>query len=138
MTTISDIPLGYVYIDFVMGALIDETGWENGDFTFIADEVFRVMGITAEPSSTADIFEYYALLKYKALEQFNRELSTAYDYKADGESFNRSQMFKQVGEMLAKARNEAMPYLPEGQIEQGRMTFPDDPYSIQGQLEHDA
>lgn len=138
MTTISDIPLGYAYINFVMGSLIDETSWENTDYIFMAEEVLRIMEITSEPTDTTEKFKYYALLKYKALDQFKRELSTAYDYKSDGETFNRSQMFKQVSELAKEAKLEAMSYLPQGQIEQGRLTFPDDPYSISGQVEHTA
>jgi len=113
MTVIADISLAYSYIQFVMGSLIDETGWENTDFIFITEEVWRIMDITAEPTSTTDKFEYYALLKYKALEQFRRELATAYDYKTDGESFNRSQMFKHVSDMVMEAYIVAVQYLPE-------------------------
>lgn len=136
--TIANIPLAYNYINFCLGGLTTETGWENLTYIFLAEEVWRIMDITAEPTETADIFEYYALLKYKALDHFQRELSTAYDYTADGESNRRSQMFDQVGKMAAEAKREALPYLPTAQIEQGRMVFPDDPYSIDGQVEHNA
>lgn len=112
-TVIADIPLAYAYINFVMGALLDETGWVNTDYIFMTEEVWRIMEITAEPTTTADIFEYYALLKYRALDQFRRELSTAYDYKTDGEDFKRSQMFKQVSEMAMEAKQDATQYLPE-------------------------
>ena len=136
MTTISDIPLGYAYINFCMGALSTETGWENLTHIFIVQEVWRVMGITAEPTATADILEYYALLKYKALDHFKRELSTAYDYSDLGVNKRRSQMFTQVSELVKEAKREAQPYLVTGQIQVGRITFPDDPYSINGQMEH--
>lgn len=137
-TNIVDIPVAYAYIQHCMGGLISETGWENLNYIFIAQEVWRVMEITAEPTTTSDLFEYYALLKYKALDQFRRELSTAYDYSDQGVSKHRSQMFKQVSELTIEAKRDAWDFLPDGEIEQGRMTFPDDPYSIQGQIEHDA
>lgn len=138
MTTISDIPVAYAYIQFCMGSLIDETGWENTDYIFIAEEAWRILELTSEPTDTTEKNKYKVVLKYAALDQFRRELSTAYDYSADGESFHRSQMFKQVGEMLKEAKVEAMPYLSIGQVEQGRVSYPDDPYSIDGQVEHTA
>ena len=137
-TTISDIPLAYAYINFSMGGLITETGWENLNYIFMAQEVWRIMEITAEPTETADVFKYYALLKWKALDQFRRELSTAYDYSDLGVSKKRSQMFAQVTELTKEAKQEAEQYLPENEIEQGRMTFEDDPYSLNGQIEHGA
>lgn len=140
MTTIADIPLGYSYINFSLGALVSETGWENLTYIFIAQDAMRALEITEEPTETADIFAYYAALKYKALDYFKRELSTAYDYTADGESYKRSQMFAQVSELVKEAKAEAKPYLSAhavSYIEQGVMTFPDDPYSIDGQYEHD-
>ncbi len=121
-----------------MGALYTETGWDSSDKIFITEEVWRIMDVTAEPSSTADIFEYYALLKYKALDQFRRELSTAYDYSDQGVSKHRSQMYKNVTEMTLEAKRDAMPYLSIGQIEVGRVSYQDDPYSINGLIEHDA
>jgi hypothetical protein len=138
MTVITNIPLGYSYINFCLGGLISETGWDNLTYIFIAEEVWRLMDITAEPTDTTEIFKYYALLKYKALDQFRRELSTAYDFSDQGVSKHRSQMFKQVSEMLVEAKQEALPYLPLGQIEVGSFSYPDDPYSIGGQVEHNA
>ena len=138
MTVIADIPLAYGYINFSLGALTTETGWENLTYIFLAEEVWREMGITAEPTATDDIYKYYALLKYKALDHFRVELSTAYDYTADGESFNRSQMFAQVEKMAQEAKLQALQYLNVGQIEQGRVSFPDAPYTITGQVRHNA
>jgi len=138
MTVIADIPLAYAYINFCLGALTTETGWENLTYIFLAEDVWAIMEISAEPTTDADKFIYKALLKYKALDHFRLELSTAYDYKADGEDNKRSQMFAQVGKMALEAKREAMPYLPIGQISQGRLSFPDDPYSIDGQIEHNA
>ncbi len=136
MTTIQDLPLAYNYLQFCMGALITETGWENLNYIFITEEVWRIMEIDAEPSTASDKFKYYALLKFKALDQFRRELSTAYDYSDQGVSKKRSQMFTQVTDLWKEAKLEAHDFLPDGEIEQGRMTFPDDPYSVLGQIEH--
>jgi hypothetical protein len=138
MTVIADIPKAYAYINFCMGALMNEAGWENLTYIFIAEEVWRLMGITAEPTSADDLKQYYALLKYRALNHFKTELSTAYDYKADGETFNRSQMFEQVAKLTLEAKHDALPYLPDFQIDQGRVSYPDDPYTIDGQVEHTA
>jgi hypothetical protein len=139
MTVIADIPLAYAYINFCLGALVSETGWENLTYIFLTEEVWRIMGITVEPTAPEDLKQYYALLKFKALEHFRDELSTSYDYKADGESFNRSQMFEQVGKLATQAKMDALPYLIGiGQIETGRMTYSDDPYSIDGQIAHNA
>lgn len=138
MTVIADIPLAYAYINFCLGALTTETGWENLTYIFLAEDVWREMGITAEPTDTTEVYKYYALLKFKSLDHFRIELSTAFDYTADGESFKRSQMFEQVSKMAQQAKTEAAPYLNTAQIDQGRLTFPDDPYSIDGQTAHNA
>lgn len=135
-TTIANIPLAYAYINFCMGGLISETGWDNLTYIFLTQEVWRMMEITEEPTDTAEIFKYYALLKFKALDHFKRELSTAYDYSDLGVSKKRSQMFAQVSSMVVEAKQEVLQYLPTGQIDQGRLDFPDDPYSISGQVEH--
>jgi hypothetical protein len=135
-TTLADIPLAYTHINFCMGGLISETGWDTPAYIFITQEVWRVMGITSEPTDTTEQFKYYALLKLKALEQFKRELSTAYDFKDLGVEKKRSQMFAQLKELVKEAKQEAIPYLAQYQIQVGQISFPDDPYSINGQIEH--
>jgi hypothetical protein len=135
--TLANIPLGYAYINFCLGGLSTETGWENLTYIFLCEEVFDLMGITAEPEETESIKEYKALLRWKALDHLHTELATAYDYSVLGSSDHRSQMFAQVGEKVRQAKQDAAQYIPEGQIELGRITFPDDPYGILGQIEHD-
>lgn len=136
--TLANIPIGYAYINFVLGGLSTETGWENLVYIFLCEEAFDILGVTAEPDDTVSIKAYKSLLKWKALDHFHTELATAYDYTVLGSSDHRSQMFTQLGKKVEQAKQEAAQYIPEGQIEQGRITFPDDPYSIQGQIEHDA
>src|SRR5215207_10271921 len=117
MTTLADIPLAYAYIGFCMGGLASETGWDNLTYVFIAQDAWRALGITEEPTETADVFAYYAVLKFKALSQFKLELATAYDHTADGESYSRSQMFKMVSELVAEAKADAIAYLPSTELE---------------------
>ncbi len=96
------------------------------------------MGITAEPTDTEAIFEYYALLKYKALNQFKTELATAYDYSDLGVSKHTFSDVCTSQRTGSRSQTRCVCFPADGEMEQGIMSFPDDPYSINGQIEHEA
>lgn len=139
MATLADFPNSYAFMSAFMGdALIANAGWDNDTFVFIAQEALELYGLLTDEDDATDTAKYHALLRYKCLERFLMDTSADFDYQADGENFRRSQVFAQVQKMYEKARKEVSPYLAESQIEMGRVTFSDDPYSIDGQVEHDA
>lgn len=125
------------YIQGYIGGLSGTFGWGQSTLDFINEEALEAYGVDTEAEAT-DTIKAHALLRYKAVERMLVDAAGDIDYKADGESFSRSQLFEHLNKMQTKALAQAMPYLPEGQIDQGRITYPDDPYSISGQVEHDA
>jgi hypothetical protein len=128
MTSIVDITTGYAYIRFVMGGLIEETGWENTTYIFLCERVWDILDVTTEPTDSTEVRKYKALLEWVALDHFARELSTAYDFTADGESNRRSQMFTQVRQMRDDAYTKASPYLPEAESGQDYIDLGYSPY----------
>lgn len=125
------------YIQNYVGGLSGTLGWGAGQLDFIVTEALEAYGVDTEAEAT-DSKKAHALLRFKAVERILIDVSQDYDYKADGETFNRSQFFEHIEKMRSKAFVDAYPYLPQGEIDQGRMTFVDDPYSINGQIERDA
>jgi hypothetical protein len=125
------------YVQSFIGGLSGTLGWGSDTINFVVEEALETYGVATEAEAT-DAVKVHALLRYKTVERILIDVSQDYDYKADGESFSRSQFFENIEKMRVKAFADAFPYLPQGEIEQGRITFVDDPYSIDGQKEHDA
>ena len=125
------------YVQGYIGGLSGTFGWDVNTINFIVTEAVEAYGVSTEAEAT-DSVKAHAILRFKTMERAVLEFSDAVDYKADGESFSNSQLPEQLQKMYAKASQDAYPYIDSNKIEQGRMTFPDDPYSIEGQIEHDA
>ena len=125
------------YVQSYIGGLSGTVGWDVNTINFVVTEALEAYGVSTEAEAT-DSVKAHALLRYKTVERILVDISGDFDYKADGESYSRSQFFEQVRKMWSKVSIDALPYLGSGQIVLRRVTFPDDPYSIQGQIEHDA
>lgn len=125
------------YVQGFIGGLSGTFGWPTETIDFIVTEAIEAYGVSTEAEAT-DSVKAHAILRFKTMERAVLEFSDAVDYKADGESFSNSQLPENLQKMYAKAFIDAYAYLPQGQIDQGRVAYPDDPYSIDGQIEHDA
>ena len=123
------------YVQSYIGGLSGTVGWGSGTIDFIVEEALEAYGVSTEAEAT-DSVKAHALLRYKAVERILVDVSGDFDYKADGESYSRSQFFAQVEKMRQQSLAGVLPYLFGGQITTKTLTFPDDPYSIGGQIEH--
>jgi hypothetical protein len=126
------------FVQSVIGGLSGTFGnaWDSNLSQLVVNDAVEAYGVSVEADAT-DVVKLHALLRYFTWVRVRDELLLdPNSYSADGESFNfsRERLDKRVQEAFAKAS----PYLPEGQIEQGRVTYPEDPYSIQGQIQHNA
>lgn len=132
MTTNTD------FVWSVIGGLSGTFGgaWSDVTCQLVVDDSVEAYGVTDEADAT-DGVKLHALLRYFTWSKVRDELLLdPSSYSADGESF--SFMKDAVDKRVAEARAKASSYLSEAQIDQGRMTFPDDPYSIDGQVWHGA
>jgi len=123
------------YIQGYIGNMSGTLGWGMDTLNFIADEALELYGVATEAEAD-DVKKAHVLLRYKTMERILIDFSGDVNYRADGESFNLSDVPDRYMKMMAIAKAQALPYLPEGEITQGRVTYPDDPYSIDGQIEH--
>lgn len=110
--------------------------WDTNVSQSVVDNALLDYGVNAEADMTdtkkkKTLFKYFTWLQIRDM-----LLNAPQSYSADGESFsfNKDLLDKRV----AQAKAEAMPYLSVGQLQVNRVTYPDDPYSITGQLSHDA
>lgn len=124
------------YVQSFVGGLSGTVGWGSDTIDFVVLESLEAYGASTE-AEAIDSVKAHAILRWKTLERMFLDMSDEGKYSADGESFD-PRFVQNIEKRLDKARLEALPYLPQSEIEQGRMTFPDDPYSILGQVEHDA
>lgn len=126
------------FVQSVIGGLSGTMGniWDSNMSQLVVDDAVEAYGVSVEADAT-DSIKLHTLLRYFTWVRIRDELILEPSrYSADGESFDflRDRLDKRV----AEARTKASGYLPESQIEIGRLTFPDDPYSINGDVEHVA
>jgi hypothetical protein len=110
--------------------------WDSNVSQVVVDDALLDYGVVSEADMT-DTTKKKALLKYFTWVKIrDMLLLTPSSYSADGESFsfNKDALDKRV----AQAKAEAGKYLSNNQIQVGRISFPDDPYSINGQIQHNA
>lgn len=125
------------YVQSVIGSLSGSMGnvWDANVSQLVVNDSIEAYGVTNEADAT-DSIKLHTLLRYFTWSRVrDAYLLSPSSYSADGESFN-------MGDKLEKkedeARAEALKYLPINQIQIGRVTYPDDPYSINGQIQHNA
>src|SRR5688572_22094073 len=111
----------------VIGGLSGTVGLGATQLQFIVDDALEAYGVDTEAEMT-DTSKKNSLLRYFTWVKVRDELLLdPSNYSADGENFGfkPERLDKRVQDAFAKA----LPYLSGGEIEQGRLTFPDDPYS---------
>lgn len=128
----------YIYNIVVTNNLSGTFGnvWDTNVSQAVVDDALLDYGVETEAEMTDTtkkklLFRYFTWVRIRDM-----LLLVPSSYSADGESFsyNKDALDKRV----AQAKVDAAPYLSSGLIEIGRITYPDDPYSITGQIEHDA
>lgn len=108
MTTATDYIQGYI------GGLSGTVGWDINAINLALADGLELYGVSTEAEAT-DTLKLNPLLRYATARRILREASMDFDYSADGESFHRSQVSKQVAEyMVADAIVDALPYLNNG------------------------
>ena len=119
------------YLHSYLGNLASQLGFslEANSYDFIVTETLDRLNITTEDKVDSKVL--HAVGKVCLWESILREISFDYDVSADGSSNKRSQLFDHVSTQLNSCINDALPYLPDYQIEVGTFeTF--DPYKYRG------
>jgi hypothetical protein len=127
--------------DFVLSVIGGLSGtfggaWSSVTSQVVVDDALESYGVSTEAEMT-DTAKKKTLLRYFAWSKVRDELLLdPTSYRSDGESFDFK--LERLDKRVQEAYVKASPYLPDGQIESGQLTFVDDPYSINGQVEHDT
>lgn len=102
------------YVQGYLGGLSGTVGWDINALQLAVDDAVELYGVSTEAEAT-DTLKLNPLLRYATARRILREASMDFDYSADGESYHRSQVSKQVAEyMVADAIVDALPYLNNG------------------------
>ncbi len=126
----------YVYKQVTTNNLSGTFGntWDVNISQAVVDDALLEYGVATEADMT-DAKKLALLLKYFTWVRVRDMLIlNPTSYSADGESFsfNKDSLDKRVA--IAKA--DASQYLSASQIKTGQISWPDDPYTIQGQISH--
>jgi hypothetical protein len=96
------------------------------DYLFMRDETLDALDITTESESNNKALKAVAKVKY--WERVVAKTSSDFDYKTEGESYSRYQVWEMACKNLAGAVSDAMPYLPNYEIQVGTFTYSPNPY----------
>lgn len=108
MTANTDKVLAY------LGGISGSVGWDINAMQLVVDDAVEMYGVLTE-AEASNTTKLNPLLRYSAARRILREASMDFDYSADGESYHRSQVSKQVAEFLvADALVDALPHLDNG------------------------
>lgn len=125
------------YVQSVIGSLSGTMGnvWDANVSQLVVNDAIEAYGVSNESDAT-DATKLHSLLRYFVWSRVQEiYLLSPSSYAADGESFN---MGDKLEKKVSQARADARKYLPQGQIATSRISFPDDSYSIKGQVQHNA
>lgn len=112
------------------------SAWDANVSQTVVDDALLDYGVDSEADMT-DVTKKKALLKYFTWSKIvDMLIMSPVEYKTGGESLKFDR--KSLEARLAREKVVAMRYLSSNQISQGRVSYPDDPYSIDGQVEHSA
>jgi hypothetical protein len=105
------------YVQAYLGGLSGTVGWDSVALQLVVNDAVELYGVTLE-ADASDATKFKPLLRYSAARRILREASMDFNYSADGESFQRSNVSKQVADyMLNDALADALQYLPNGTSE---------------------
>lgn len=99
------------YADFLgIDGSLDE--W----FDSVVEDIYFELDIESQDEAE-NTRELYAVAKYKVFQKLLVDLSSNYSYSADGESFNRNQMFDNVQKLCNQYYTDAFQFLNSGYVE---------------------
>ena len=104
------------YVQSVIGMSSGTVGWGEVELQLAVDDAVEFYGVSTEAEAT-DTTKLNILLRLATWIRVRNQFAFDHDYKADGESFSRSQMFSQINQMVAEAKKKAIPYLTDSEID---------------------
>lgn len=116
-----------IYMESVLGGLATTLGLSADDMSEAVNDVAAACGVTDVANAT-DVTQVRALAKVAALRVARTTAAGWYDFDADSGDFKRSQVQKQIGDLLSAAERDALTYAAEYGIQTGTMTYSTDPY----------
>jgi hypothetical protein len=111
----------------VIGGLSGTVGFGGTQLQLIVDDALESYGVETE-AEMEDVAKKKALLRYYTWVRIRNEFVLDFDYRADGESFNRSQVVKQLNDLVQEAYVKAAPYLSEAESSQDYIDLGFSPY----------
>ena len=111
----------------VIGGLSGTVGFGGTQLQLIVDDAVEAYGVSTEADAT-DETKLHALLRYHTWVRVRNEFVLDFDYKADGESFSRSQAVKHLNDLVSEAYAKAASYLPEAGSSQDYIDLGFSPY----------
>lgn len=110
--------------------------WDINVSQAVVDDALLDYGVATEADMTDStkkslLLQYFTWVRIRDMLLLNPT-----SYSADGESFSFNK--DALDNRVAQARAKASQFLSNNQLKIGRVSFPDDPYSISGQIQHDA
>ena len=116
-----------LYMITVLGGLAETLGLTTDDMTEAVNDVAAACGVSDVVDAT-DVKQVRALAKVAALRVAQTKAAGWYDFSADNGDYKRSQVQKQVSDLLKAAEGEALLYAPDYGIQVGAFNYVDDPY----------
>ena len=118
------------YLLINLGDMATHLGWNTGtpEMAQTVEDTLALLGLASEDDSTDDV-ALKAVGRYILWVSAANSLAIQYDVKADRGEFKRSQMFKQVQELIQIHKKAALPYLSVAQLALGEASYIEDPYT---------
>ena len=116
-----------LYMITVLGGLAETLGLTSDDMTEAVNDVAAACSVT-DVANAADVKQVRALAKGAARRVAQTRAAGWYDSSADNGDYKRSQVQKQVADLLKSAEQEALLYAPEYGIQVGTLNYTGDPY----------
>lgn len=115
------------YLIAYLGNLAEILGWEESNLPIVVEDTLSDYGVSTEAEAT-DTRKLRLLGKVNLWKKALVELSSKYNFSADGASFSQSQFYEMVLKNYERACNEALEYMPNYQIQVGEVITEHDPY----------
>ena len=119
------------YIQAYLGQIY--TDWLTSTSAIEAD-VLALYGVETEAEAT-NLAKLYAIAKSISWLHIMSATASAYNFSADGATFNRSQIFEMAKANYLSTLADAIQYMPSYEVEIGEVDHTEDPYEVATYLE---
>jgi hypothetical protein len=118
------------YLQNYLGQVALDLGWTSGSASYgtIIEDTLALYGVESEDEAT-DTLKLRSLAKLVAWGYVMATASTNYAFSADGATFNRNQFFEMAKSNYLNSLSDCYKYLPDYDIQTGKLTTEQDPYS---------